>query len=119
MNTANSPTPVYATMQMRMRTSFLTLPASLPKTIAAGKAMTCVSKSARSRFVVSKPSAVPKEVAISMMVYTPSIYRKNAIKKRMMPFLLGTSDFLEKTENSRLKLSRTACLVRGTKCVWR
>ena len=45
------------------------------------------------------------------------MYRKNAIKKRIMPFLLGMADFLEKTENSRLKLSRMACGVRGTKCV--
>ena len=36
-----------------------------------------------------------------------------------MPFLLGTSLFLENTEKSRLKLSRTACGVRGTKCFWR
>ena len=85
--------------------------------MAAGKAMNCVKSSARTSCVLSNSSAVPKVVAISMTVYTPSIYRKKAIRKMMMPFLLGMADFLEKTENSRLKLSRMACGVRGTKCI--
>ena len=73
MNTANSPTHVYAAMQMRMRMSLRTFFVSLPKMMAEGKAMICVSSSASSRFTVSNPSAVPKEVAMSMMVYTPSM----------------------------------------------
>ena len=42
--------------------------ASFPKTMAAGKATICVKRSAKRSEVVSKPSAVPKEVAISMTV---------------------------------------------------
>ena len=60
-------------MQMRIRISLRTCLVSFPNMIAEGKAMICVSSSASSRLVVSNPSAVPKEVAMSMMVYTPSM----------------------------------------------
>ena len=67
-------------MQIKMSTSFFTRPASFPMRMAAGKAMICVRSSASRSWVVSKPSAVPKEVAMSMMVYTPSMYKKKAMR---------------------------------------
>ena len=68
MNMANAPTNVYAHMLMVMSSSFLTFPASLPNTMAEGKATICVMSSAIKSPEVSSPSAVPKEVAMSITV---------------------------------------------------
>ena len=64
---------VYAAMQTEISMRGEYLPDSLPNNSVAGNATICVTKSASKSPVVSRPSAVPYAVAISIIVYTPSI----------------------------------------------
>ena len=54
--------------------------ASLPKAMVQGNATIWVTSRATSSMVLSSPIASPYAVAISMMVYTPSMKKKNAMR---------------------------------------
>ena len=70
---ANMAIPKYAHIQTAISFSVLTLYERCPNNIAQGNATICVTSYARSSPVLSSPSAEPYAVAISIIVYTPSI----------------------------------------------
>ena len=65
--------PKYATMQTSISFDVSIFSESLPNIIAHGNAIICVTSSASRSVVLLSPSAEPYAVAISIIVYTPSI----------------------------------------------